>query len=662
MKENHKEPEGLHTDSGAVIRTVTTLGVLLCAAGVWLGMEKGIAWAWWVAWIAGGLAVALTLISALVSRRTTRRDRLSQFVEASYAGMKLESASSYKKGVPQKVVLNVPGTLPDHDSLWRSEVEKKFAARMGAKKVRAKWDTKKGRVTLAAVDASKPTDRDRQEDALQRIERVFRPLFRGTELSVNVPEWQPIVTDERPAPNRIVLKYGVILNDGSEMWQRKIEVTAGLKLGGRWRGKFDPINDRAELEPRPELPEMVRHPGGSIYENVDINNNPRPILYYGINEDSKPIGWRIGQKTNMPHSLCVGATGGGKTNFLRNVIYGAVAQGITVFGCDPKEFELSPFIGFPGVYIASDPEDMAAMLDDMLQLMYDRNNQIKQDPTSVANMRPVLFILDELLILRMRLKKLWKTPYVDEDGKTKKRTGNPEWLDNITMLLALARSAMINVVIGVQRPDATLFEDGARDNLQHRVAMMRLSPQGAQMVWDSTYVGVDLPLLQGRAMASPDGKTPIEAQTYWVDDPYSATGEDLEVVESIRALGEKHFADYIPPIDVSRYEQFTPPARTKNDTAQMPQPVSDFEDSETVEGQQTATATHKDSVLVETLVEGDTILLDDERLVEVVNIEQDYASDDDSLIVTISENGAEEDISFSETERVVRVLEMALAG
>lgn len=661
MKDNQKETDGLRTDGGAIIRTVTTLGLLICAAGVWLGMEKELQWAWRMAWIAGGFSVALTVASLLFSRRNTAHERMAQFVESNYSGMTLESATSYKKGVPQKVALRVPGTLPDHEQLWRADVEKKIAARMGAAKVRAKWNTKKGRVVMVAADSTKPTTRDRQEEALQRIERVFRPLFRGTELNVRVPEWQPIVADARPTPNKIVLDYGVILNDGSEMWQRKIEVTAGLKIGGRWRGKFDPVNDRAELEPRPELPVKVRHPGASFYSDVDVDNNPRPILYYGINEDSKPIGWRIGQKTNMPHSLCVGATGGGKTNYLRNIIYGAVAQGIPVFGCDPKEFELSPFISFPGCYIASEPEDMAAMLDDMMNLMYERNRQIKEDPTSVKRMRPVLLILDELLILRMRLKQLWKTPYIDENGKEKKRTGNPEWLDNITMLLALARASMINVVIGVQRPDATLFDDGARDNLQHRVALMRLSPQGSQMMWESSYVGVDLPLLQGRAMASPDGKNPIEAQTYWVDDPYSATGEDLAVVESFRVLAEKHFEGFVPPVDVSRYQKFTPPPRERQDTAQMPQPVTEILEPEVTESAQPV-ATHKDNVLVESLVEGDSILLDDERLVEVVSIEQDYAAGDDALILTISDNGAEEDISFSETERVVRVLDMALVG
>ena len=56
----------------------------------------------------------------------------------------------------------------------------------------------------------------------------------------------------------------------------------------------------------------------------------------------------------------------------------------------------------------------------------------------------------------------------------------------------LGRSAKIHMLIGLQRADTRFISGEFRDNLGMRVAMSRLSPDGAKMMWDSYVVGTTM--------------------------------------------------------------------------------------------------------------------------------------------------------------------------
>lgn len=594
--------------------------------------------------------VGLLVLSFFLARRAAQRGRMAAFL-ATELGADWDSdqlkAGKYVDGVPRVIEFRYQERQPDHDPEWRRRLADVVKQRMGVDELDATWKPKKNRVRMVgSMTVVSELDKARKR-SVDRVRLVLQPLFRGVELNVDVPAWSEA---EALKPKRIDLSYGVTTVDGSELWVRRVEATAGLKIGGRWRASFDPANDRGFLEPRPVLPSNLPHPGVGLYDGSDpavSKPSPKaPCLYYGHDENGKPRGWTLGKKSTMPHMLIIGPTGGGKTTVLRSLILGAIAQGIPVFAADPKMIELTPFYGFPGCYIASTPEEIAAMIESMEALMMERYDAIKKNPHVADTLTPVLFILDELLIARQVLKRL----HVQRKGR-----GTPRWFEDIQALAALARSAQINVVVGVQRPDASLFDDGARDNFRQRLALMRVSPQGSEMLWGSRYVGVDLPMVQGRAMASPDGDTPIEMQTFWVADPITADGRDRETIEAFRELGERNFADYVPPIDVSPFENAMPAI----DPATLPT-QSDGIDLGVADDLQEGGSGLLDiqDVKAEQIAEGDQIMLDgSDEPVTVVAVEED-PFDEDSVQLTVDTGSGEELRSVGRDNYVSRVLSL----
>ncbi|PPH29275.1 hypothetical protein C5C28_14955 [Rathayibacter rathayi] len=586
--------------------------------------------------------------SQFAARRAKLRERITSFLATEFGSSWNPAtdftASKWRDGTPRRIRLDYPAGLPDHDNEWRARIEELVRLRMQADQIHATWQPKRSRVTLEGRDST-ASALDRARSGVEdRITLILRPVFR-VELRVTVSKWS---TTDDLLPERIELKYGITSQDGSDLWRRRVEATAGLKLGGRWRARFDPTSDSGVLEPRPELPKSVVHPGASLYDEYDPKS---PTLFYGIDENGTPRGWKIGRRTTMPHMLCIGPTGGGKTTVLRSLISGMVDQGGYVMACDPKMIELTPFYGFPGIYVASTPAEMAVMIDSMDALMYERYNKIKANPSSVDLMRPVLFVLDELLILRQVLKRY----HAQEKG-----TGTPPSFDKIAGMLALARTAQINIVIGVQRPDASLFDDGSRDNLRQRLSLMRLSPQGSGMLWGTPYVGVDLPMVQGRAMASPDGDNPIEMQTYWIADPLTATGADLEVIESIRARAIERLAGIEPPIDVTPFINDAP----RLDLETLPKSPADLllgaSDylEETDAAGQGALAFDTQDVAADTLIEDDRIILESGDIGVITAVEED-PFDDDCVNLTIRQpNGEEESMSVTSSDYLPRVLDL----
>lgn len=482
-----------------------------------------------------------------------------------------------------------------------------------------------------------------------------------------------------PLPRQMKVSYGPMTKDTQPAFHRRVETTLGRKLGGRWRSRFDLKNDQAIFEQRPEIPSMVRHPGAEPYRGA-IPSKPR--LIYGRDEDGRDVAWTL--DSNTVHTLVIGPTGGGKTTFLRSILVGAVCSGIPVYAVDPKRIELRPFEGFPGVGgIASSPAMMADMIERMYALMMKRYSRIERNEVTRDDLHPVLFFLDEFAILKRQLTRLWKETYdEDEDGKKKKHTGTPIWLEYIFDMIFLARSANIRLVIGTQRPDASLFEDGTRDSLQHRVSLSRLSGNGAKMLWGNFYTGTDTPLVSGRAVASPDGKTPIDVQTFWLDDPNSVKegSDDHRVLDDIADLASQRFVGFDWPISREDFALFsgdeqepTQDADTDSGDEQGPTQEADAgpgpEDSEDEDtgsddlSTNGELSTHEvdggdvetEGVHAESLVVGDQVLLDSGNVAVVDEIE-DADDDDDRVLVTFSEYGDLTAVDLDSKETVERVI------
>jgi S-DNA-T family DNA segregation ATPase FtsK/SpoIIIE len=127
-------------------------------------------------------------------------------------------------------------------------------------------------------------------------------------------------------------------------------------------------------------------------------------------------------------------------------------------------------------------------------------------------------------------------------------------IELLALLASKSRSAGIHLVLGTQRPDAEFMTGEMRDNFRCRVSLGRLSPQGAMMMWDASYIGVALPAgVRGRATAvSADGR-PVEAQAFRTPDPRrlkDTDTEDLALLQMLRPTESTHPRLVIVPPEI----------------------------------------------------------------------------------------------------------------
>lgn len=602
-------------------------------------------------WLVGAVVLLLLLVLALRvmwQRRRHWQALLAEAVDAPMAkgydpdAVLRKSGKSFDLAVtkwrwlvkPAAVKIFYPASAPDRDPEWTSTLERVVEDRAGWPAVKSVWRRDKlvvvmKRAELVPVEPLSPEEESRQ-GSVERATKLLAPIF-GVPIKLSVSEWVPASGEAALSfpggyPSRFVIDYESMTRDVSENWRRRLETVVALKLppaGVRWRGTYETERDRITLAHAPELPAGVIHPGIAAWKG-----NKNVVLPYGVAEDNLPVSWKLtGPGANLTvHTLVIGPTGGGKTTLIRSIVVGGTAQGVHVFGADPKRIELTPFRGWPGVHaVASSPEDMAELIRAMHTLMQARYDAVEAGAMKTADFEPVVFILDEFLILQGALNRWWAANKAAAEGTwgTKTGTKHPA-LAMVEEMIVLARSAQIRLLIGVQRPDAELFDKGTRDSLRHRVSLARLSRQGAEMLWGDSFTGTDTPMVVGRAFASPDGGAPIETQTYWVPDPSSArTPEEVALMEELWEASDLAFKDRPLPegLDLSALS-----SRALAQPEAAPEVAAPAEQVSEV-GELTTQLVPADSLMT-----GDRIINDDGQVFTVVTVEESEAGDDETWV------------------------------
>lgn len=202
---------------------------------------------------------------------------------------------------------------------------------------------------------------------------------------------------------------------------------------------------------------------------------PRPLgleIRYGVTADGQDQVWHPEADA---HCLVVGSTGTGRSNLLSLIATAAVAQGMSVNVCDPKLVELRDVHGVEKY--ATTPVEIEDLVRAVHALMRTRHADREANKLRHEQMHPVLVILDEFHALRGMLQRA----HDDAGG-----TGTAPTLRMITELFALARSARIHLLVGMNRPDVEVL-----DNLRHRISLGRLSPIAATLMWGDPDVSAD---------------------------------------------------------------------------------------------------------------------------------------------------------------------------
>ncbi|MBF4476710.1 FtsK/SpoIIIE family protein [Rhodococcus rhodochrous J3] len=420
-------------------------------------------------------------------------------------------------------------------------VESAFDTELWAMTVR--HDAHRDRLVLARTAIAPDTRSERQKVLQDALDAAS--IFKSPKVSVDTIDDSGIETGYRIA-------FAKSMNAGAPAFQAKVdEALASLagphESGRHWTCDWYPNKGYLVMRLVTAMPDRVDHP----LELVDENLRHLP---YATGAADRIMFWDVSTSSNKPHCLIVGPTGGGKTSVIRTLLTEAARRGIPFVGVDPKMIELDGLEGYPGCGAIIYDALRAAMFVRALHTeMMARNAYIHQMKIEGSQLPLMIAVLDEFFILSGKWQRLAKTG--DDETKAQLKELDPlgAWAD----LAVLARSAGIRLLLGVQRPDASLFggaSGNARDNFGTRISLGNLSQDGALMMWGDSTVGREVDTsVKGRGIALGDDGNPVDAQMWWTPNVDKHPNKWNQLSES-----EKAIIDGLVPAEAPQFTCYSP--------------------------------------------------------------------------------------------------------
>jgi hypothetical protein len=253
--------------------------------------------------LVGGVlvAVATSVHGALAAARHQLADRLVEAL-APGLGMRIPDRRAVTlrgwtlgwPGAPRRVRLRYAPGVDDTDPTWRADLAKAVGRRLLAEYQVTRHDRRRCRLRLRKV----PPTKTRAIPAVQaRAERTVVELL-GPTASVAKVEW----SGEDMVALDVKHEAGARL--AAPQYRHRIERVVSTMLPGRWRARWELVDDRVRFEVRPALPKLVEHPA------PDLSTETRYQLPMAVGEDGEVISWNL--LGLGPHLMVVGRTGVGK--------------------------------------------------------------------------------------------------------------------------------------------------------------------------------------------------------------------------------------------------------------------------------------------------------------------------------------------------------------
>lgn len=388
-------------------------------------------------------------------------------------------------------------------------------------------------------------------DTRSERQKVLQSVVDDTSIFKN-PKVAVETVDEHGVETGYRITFTMSMNAGASGFQMKVEEAlaslAGTHESGRnWTTDWYPDKGYLIMRLVAPMPTRVDHP----LELVDENLRHLP---YATAAADRIMFWDVSTSSNKPHCLIVGPTGGGKTSVIRTLLTEAARRGIPFVGVDPKMIELDGLEGYPGCGAIIYDALRAAMFVRALHTeMMARNAYIHDMKIEGSQLPLMIAVLDEFFILSGKWQRLMKTG--DDETREQLKELDPlgAWAD----LAVLARSAGIRLLLGVQRPDASLFggaSGNARDNFGTRISLGNLSQDGALMLWGDATVGrtVDTSV-KGRGVALGDDGNPVDAQMWWTPNVDKHPNKWNQL-----SAGEKAIIDGLHPAEAPQFTCYSP--------------------------------------------------------------------------------------------------------
>jgi DNA segregation ATPase FtsK/SpoIIIE-like protein len=201
-----------------------------------------------------------------------------------------------------------------------------------------------------------------------------------------------------------------------------------------------------------------------------------------------------------PHVLVVGTTGAGKSVCMEQAVCSLASDGwawrFTLV--DLKGVTLGPYAGARHVLgCAIDPAPATELLAGVVRQVRDRRQVLlaagvdhwTKSRGSIPY--PLLVVIDEVT-------ELLSAPVPGEEAKvTKVRLESLR--GDLASVARIGRFVGVHLLLGLQRPDASVLGGGeVRDNVNCRIALGNMSPDGLRMVFGAQATGLVMPNSPGR--------------------------------------------------------------------------------------------------------------------------------------------------------------------
>jgi hypothetical protein len=414
-------------------------------------------------------------------------------------------------GTPERLELHYAATVFDGDPKFVETLVVQISRRMDVPyKVRKNVPRK----CLIYLERDHSTPEAEVSSEIAHATRVARNVL-GASASVECE------TDETGAVTAVTAKYDLDSRDAMASYRQRIDKVFSSKVPGRWRSFWRLEQDEVRFEIRPTMPTMIPHLAGGPRPQLTHASYDACKIAYCVDEDGVTQYW---QPSVSPHMLIIGGTGSGKTSLEHTILTDVSLFGWRVWVLDGKRIEFSGFRDWPNVeLVASSVGDQVRMIHAAHDLMEQRYALIESGKARISDFEPLLLIIDEFATFRGRVQRWYKTV------KPKGYPTQAPVFELIEDLARLARTAKIHMAIGIQRPDVTFLGGEMRDNFGARASLGRISPQGANMMWDSFAIGVAIPRkLRGRGISLNDDSQPVEVQTFYTPDPAKLTDDKVD--------------------------------------------------------------------------------------------------------------------------------------
>lgn len=481
-----------------------------------------------MAMLVAGSAAVVCAGSGVSYKRGTRRDEMSDHLteqvcplmglpRPSRRAVQLSGWSEGWVGTPSKVVLAYSASLVP-DRVWIAKIIAVVDQCLEGSYKLTKSQERKHRLVLERYSPEAEAPVSKTET---RVTEIVQELL-GEKAAVQVE------VSETGEPQRIHVKHHQGLHMAMANRRQRVQRVLATRVPGEWRANWDLQEDTVTFDVRAPMPTLVHPPQEHAPNAVSHDAYMDFEIPLGIDEEGQELTWF---PRKQAHMLITGQSGSGKTVVQHNVTQRLTQAGWRTWILDGKRIEFIGFRLWPNVeLVASRLEHQVKMIVDAHALMTERYERIEDGSARLADFEPLALILDEATTFLKGVDRWWR------QVKPKGAPAKAPVLELLADIARLARSAKIHLVLGLQRPDVEFVGGELRDNFGARVAMGRLSPQGAQMMWNHAGIGTAVPRhIKGRGTALNADGEPVAVQTFLAQNPDpNAPGYDAEATERVR--------------------------------------------------------------------------------------------------------------------------------